>query len=94
MVVVFCGHRILNDRNEIKRKLMGLLVEIFKEAGIDMKVNPVTTEEYSKLVPNQAKRPLNSRLSKQSLVNAGFNKLPDWKDALSRYLKELSMEDK
>lgn len=32
MVVVFCGHRILNDRNEIKRKLMGLLVEIFKEA--------------------------------------------------------------
>ena len=69
-------------------------VEIFKEAGIDMKVNPVTTEEYSKLVPNQAKRPLNSRLSKQSLVNAGFNKLPDWKDALSRYLKELSMEDK
>lgn len=63
--------------------------EIFKQANIKMKVNPVTTEEYSKLVPNQAKRPLNSRMSKESLTKAGFNKLPDWKDALNRYLKEI-----
>lgn len=62
-------------------------VEIFKEAGINMIVNPVTTEEYSKLVPNQAKRPLNSRMSKKSLDEAGFKRLPDWRDALKRYLE-------
>ena len=63
--------------------------EIFKQEGIDMKINPVTTEEYLKLVPQQAKRPLNSRMSKKSLDEAGFTRLPDWKDALSRYLKEI-----
>ncbi|MBD5390799.1 sugar nucleotide-binding protein, partial [bacterium] len=64
-------------------------VEIFKQANIVMKVNPVTTAEYTRLVPQQAKRPLNSRMSKKSLANAGFHRLPDWKDALKRYLKEL-----
>lgn len=63
--------------------------EIFKQAGKNVKVNPVTTEEYLKMVPNQAKRPLNSRMSKKSLDDAGFNRLPDWKDALNRYIKEL-----
>lgn len=66
--------------------------EIFKQANINIKVNPVTTEEYSKLVPNQAKRPLNSRMSKKSLLKNGFNLLPDWKDALSRYLELLIRE--
>lgn len=64
--------------------------EIFKQADKNVKVNYVTTEEYKKLVPNQASRPLNSRMSKTSLDEAGFNRLPDWKDALSRYLKELN----
>ena len=64
-------------------------VEIFKQKGIIIKVNPVTTEEYLKLVPQQARRPLNSRMSKKSLDKAGFNRLPDWKDALNRYLNEL-----
>lgn len=64
-------------------------VEIFNQVGINMKVNPVTTLEYSKLVVNQAKRPLNSRMSKKSLTDNGFDLLPDWKDALSRYLKEI-----
>ncbi|MBR6071661.1 MAG: dTDP-4-dehydrorhamnose reductase [Acholeplasmatales bacterium] len=63
--------------------------EIFKQANKNVKVNPITTEEYLKLVPQQAKRPLNSRMSKDSLDKAGFKRLPDWKDALSRYLKEL-----
>lgn len=63
--------------------------EIFKQKGLNVKVNPVTTEEYLKLVPNQARRPLNSRMSKESLDKAGFKRLPDWKDALSRYLKEI-----
>lgn len=63
--------------------------EIFKQANKDVTVNFVTTEEYKRLVPAQADRPLNSRMSKKSLTDAGFNLLPDWKDALSRYLKEL-----
>lgn len=65
--------------------------EIMKQANLACKVNHVTTEEYKRLVPNQADRPLNSRLSKKSLDNAGFNRLPDWKDALSRYLHELEV---
>ena len=64
--------------------------EIFKISNKNVKVNDVTTLEYKKLVPNQTDRPLNSRMSKDSLDKAGFNRLPDWKDALKRYLKELS----
>ena len=63
--------------------------EIFKQANKNVKVNHVTTEEYLKMVPQQAKRPLNSRMSKDSLDKAGFKRLPNWKDALSRYLKEI-----
>lgn len=65
--------------------------EIMKQANLACKVNYVTTEEYKRLVPNQADRPLNSRMSKKSLDNAGFNRLPNWKDALSRYLHELEV---
>ena len=65
--------------------------EIMKQANLACKVNHVTTEEYKRLVPNQADRPLNSRMSKKSLDNAGFNRLPNWKDALSRYLHELEV---
>lgn len=63
-------------------------VEIFKLANKDVKVNFVTTEEYKKMVPSQADRPLNSRMSKKSLIQAGFHSLPEWKDALKRYLEE------
>lgn len=63
--------------------------EIFALTNKNVKVNYVTTKEYKKLVPNQADRPLNSRLSKKSLDDASFNRLPDWHDALKRYLKEL-----
>ena len=62
---------------------------IFKVAKRNVKVNPITTEEYKKLVPSQADRPLNSRMSKTSLDEAGFSRLPSWKDAVDRYLKEL-----
>ena len=62
---------------------------IFEKAHRDVKVNPITTSEYKKLVPSQADRPLNSRLSKSSLDEAGFSRLPSWKDAVDRYLKEL-----
>ena len=62
---------------------------IFKLSCKNVKVNYVTTQEYKKLVPNQADRPLNSRMSKSSLDQAGFSRLPNWEDALERYLKEL-----
>lgn len=61
--------------------------EIFKQAGIEMTVNPVTTEEYG---VSKAKRPFNSRLDKSKLLENGFEPLPTWQDALSRYLKEFN----
>ena len=61
--------------------------EIFKQAGYKTKVNPITTEEYG---VSKARRPFNSRLNKTKLVDNGFTPLPDWKDALSRYLKEIA----
>ncbi|MDD4532763.1 MAG: dTDP-4-dehydrorhamnose reductase [Bacilli bacterium] len=62
---------------------------IFKTAGLKVKVNPVTTKEYKRLVPSQADRPLNSRMSKASLTQNGFNRLPTWQDATQRYIKLL-----
>jgi len=59
--------------------------EIFKAAGKDVEVNKITTEEY----PTKAVRPKNSRMSKDKLENSGFNKLPDWQDAIQRYIAEL-----
>ena len=61
-------------------------IEIFKQTCKDVKVNKVTTAEYGVSV---AKRPFNSRLDKSKLVENGFVPLPDWKDALKRYLKEI-----
>jgi dTDP-4-dehydrorhamnose reductase len=60
--------------------------EIYKQAGMDTKVTPVTTAEYGL---SKAARPFNSRLSKDKLVENGFKPLPDWKDAVKRYLKAL-----
>ena len=61
-------------------------VEIFKQAGYDTKVVPVTTAEYG---ASKAARPYNSRLDKSKLVENGFEPLPTWQDALKRYLKEI-----
>lgn len=60
-------------------------VEIFRQAGMDVRVRPVTSEEY----PAKAKRPHNSRMDKAKLEENGFERLPDWKDALGRYLRAL-----
>lgn len=60
--------------------------KIFEYCDYDVKVNGISTLNYKKLVPNQADRPLNSRLSKKSLEENGFNKLPSWQDALRRYI--------
>lgn len=60
--------------------------EIFKQAGYEhVTVSPVTSDQY----PAKAKRPSNSRMSKDKLDANGFKRLPTWQDALSRYLKEL-----
>ena len=60
--------------------------EIFRQAGYDTKVIPVTTEEYGL---SKAARPFNSRLEKGKLAEMGFAPLPHWQDALARYLKEI-----
>ena len=57
--------------------------EIYRQAGLDTKVIPVTTEEYGLSI---AARPFNSRLDKSKLTEAGFKTLPDWKDAVGRLL--------
>lgn len=61
--------------------------EIFRLTGKNVKVNRILTKDY----PAKAIRPLNSRLSKDCLVRAGFQRLPEWKDALDRYLKQLEL---
>lgn len=61
-------------------------VEIFRQAGYSVEVIPVSTAEYGL---SKAARPFNSRLDKGKLTQCGFVPLPDWKDALGRYLNEI-----
>ena len=63
--------------------------EIFRQAGMNTRVIPVTTAEYGL---SKAARPFNSRLDKTKLVESGFAPLEDWRDALGRYLKVLSSQ--
>ena len=60
--------------------------EIYRQAGLPTRVVPVSTAEYG---ISKAARPFNSRLSKEKLVQMGFEPLPTWQDALSRFLKEM-----
>ncbi len=63
--------------------------EIFNVYGLDVEVKNILTSEY----PTKATRPLNSRISKQKLVDNGFDLLPSWQDALRRYIEELKKEE-
>lgn len=63
-------------------------VEFYRQYGLETKVIPVTTEEYGL---SKAARPYNSRLNKSKLVESGFKPLPDWKDAVRRYLMEADL---
>ena len=72
--------------------------EIFRQAVLlghseydedHLKLTPVTTQEYGE---SKAKRPFNSRLDKSKLTKSGFQTLPDWQDALSRFLKEIDFD--
>ncbi|MFC4323378.1 dTDP-4-dehydrorhamnose reductase [Litchfieldia salsa] len=60
--------------------------EIFKQAGLEVKVNPLTTEQF----PRPAARPKYSVLDKTKITEQNFTPLRDWKEALASYLKELS----
>lgn len=62
--------------------------EIFRQSGKTVKVNSIRTEEY----PTRAIRPKNSRMSKQKLIESGFEPLRSWQEALQHYLNELSNE--
>ena len=62
--------------------------EIFRQAGMNTQVIPVTTAEYGL---SKAARPFNSRLDKSKLTQAGFTLLPTWQDAVARYLKEAEL---
>lgn len=61
-----------------------LAEEIFKIAGMDVKVNHITTAEY----PTRAQRPMNSRLSKRKLLQSDFKTLENWRSALENYVSE------
>ncbi|MDO4526532.1 MAG: dTDP-4-dehydrorhamnose reductase [Candidatus Saccharibacteria bacterium] len=64
--------------------------EIYKDAGMDVKVKAVTTEDYEKKAGKTvAKRPFNSRLNKSKLVEKGFRPLPDWRVAVRKYIAEI-----
>lgn len=62
--------------------------EIYRQSGLDTAVIPVTAEEYGR---SRARRPKNSRLDKSKLAENGFRPLPDWRDALARYLREAKL---
>lgn len=63
---------------------------IFESNGINMKVNKILTKDY----PTAAKRPHNSKMSKEKLIQDGFQILPHWKDAVDRYNEELKEQSK
>ncbi len=65
-----------------------LAEEAYRAAGMKVKVNRVTTAEYGL---SKAARPFNSRLDKSKLVDAGFTPLPDWRDAVKRYIEEAQL---
>lgn len=62
--------------------------EFYKRYGLTTKVIPVTTEEYGL---SKAARPFNSRLDKSKLIEMGFKPLPNWQDAVKRYLEEANL---
>lgn len=73
--------------NEGKCTWYDFAKEIFEKANISIDLKPIQSNQY----PTKAKRPQNSQLNKRILDTRGFNRLPDWKDALQRYLKEIEV---
>ncbi len=63
--------------------------EIFRQADMEINVQPVSSDAY----PAKAKRPMNSRMSKEKLTEEGFEHLPAWQDALPRYIQQLKQQE-
>ncbi len=78
---------IYHATNEGKCSWFDFAKEIFLSAGTNIMLSPIKTSEY----PTRAVRPMNSLMSKDSLDQNGFKRLPTWEDALSRYLKEIEV---
>ena len=84
-MIVTDRYGIYHAHNEGVCTWADLAEEIFSLSDRDTKVNRITSDQY----PMKAKRPFNSRMSTEKLLTNGFSKLPDWKDAVSRFLDEL-----
>ena len=69
---------------EFTKEIMKQASEYYPEYA-NVEVTPVSSDAF----PTKAKRPSNSRMSKEKLTKNGFDRLPTWQDALKRYLKEL-----
>ena len=66
-----------------------LAMKVFEIKGLDVHVEAITTDQF----PMKATRPMNSRLDMSMLEKEGFRPLPNWKDAVGRYLEELDKEE-
>lgn len=84
-MIVTDRYGIYHARNEGVCTWADVAEETFRLSGLDTKVNRITSDQY----PMKAKRPMNSRMSTDKLSENGFTLLPDWKDALARYIREL-----
>lgn len=60
-------------------------LEIFKQADVDVKVNPLTTEEF----PRPAPRPKFSVLDHLAIRANGFQSIRHWKKGLKDFITEL-----
>lgn len=61
---------------------------ICRKIGSSSRVRPVSSDAWG----NTVKRPHNSRLDKSGLDLAGVRRLPEWEDALERYLEKREEE--
>ncbi len=84
-MIVTDKYGIYHAHNEGVCSWADVAEEIFKISNLDTKVIRISSEQY----PMKAKRPMNSRMSTETLVKNGFCLLPDWKDALARFIAEL-----
>lgn len=85
-MIVTEKYGIYHATNEGVCSFAELAQEVMQRAKLPAKIIPIASHEY----PSPAVRPKNSRLSKASLDRAGFCRLPEWRDALERYLSEIS----
>lgn len=84
------GHYgIYHLTNEGECSWAELAKEVFRLRDLPVAVKEISTADY----PAKAKRPLNSRLDGKEIVSVGISPMPEWSDALCRYLKELSEKD-